>query len=105
MMNEAVCQAIVAGTPGVAVTVNAADLRQVLGEMMEAERIRAAREMELERQKASLTRREVMERLGVSETTLVRWDNSGYLRPVKVGRKVLYRPQDVDNLMRRRANR
>lgn len=103
-MNEAVRQAIVDGAPGVSVTVSAADLRQVLGSMMEAERRRMTREVAAEREKATMARAEVMEILGVSETTLVRWDNNGYLKPVKVGRRVLYRRGDIDALLRKRPD-
>ena len=46
-----------------------------------------------------LTKKEVMERLGVSSTTLWNWENDRYLLPVKVGRKVFYRLSDINQLL------
>ena len=48
---------------------------------------------------ALLTKKEVMERLGVSSTTLWNWENDRYLLPVKVGRKVFYRLSDINQLL------
>ena len=41
---------------------------------------------------------EVAEELKVTKPTLWRWDKIGYLKPVKVGRKCLYRLSDINNL-------
>ena len=46
-----------------------------------------------------MTKKEVMERLGVSSTTLWNWENDRYLLPVKVGRKVFYRLSDINQLL------
>lgn len=35
-------------------------------------------------------------RLGVDLSTLWRWDRSGYLRPVRLGRTVYYRLADIE---------
>ncbi len=45
-----------------------------------------------------LTKKEVMERLGVSSTTLWNWKNDRYLLPVKIGRKIFYRLGDIIKL-------
>lgn len=45
-----------------------------------------------------LTKKEVMERLGVSSTTLWNWENDRYLLPVKIGRKIFYRLGDIIKL-------
>ena len=47
---------------------------------------------------ALLTKKEVMERLGVSSTTLWNWENDRYLLPVKIGRKIFYRLSDINKL-------
>ena len=47
---------------------------------------------------ALLTKKEVMERLGVSSTTLWNWENDRYLLPVKIGRKIFYRLGDIIKL-------
>lgn len=46
-----------------------------------------------------LTRKEVMEKLGVCEGTLYNWRKSGYLTAIKMGRKVLYRQEDVQKTL------
>lgn len=45
-----------------------------------------------------LTKKEVMVRLGVSSTTLWNWKNDRYLLPVKIGRKIFYRLDDINKL-------
>ena len=45
---------------------------------------------------AEVTPDEVAEQLHVSKTTLWRWDNIGYLRPVRIGRRTYYRQSDID---------
>ena len=47
---------------------------------------------------APLTKKEVMDRLGVSSTTLWNWKNDRYLLPVKIGRKIFYRLSDISKL-------
>ena len=46
-----------------------------------------------------LTPDEAALELGVSPTTLWRWDKTDYLKPVKVGRKSRYRRSDIDFLL------
>lgn len=46
-----------------------------------------------------LTPDEVASELGVSKNTLWRWDKIGYLSPVRVGRKPLYRRSDIDCIL------
>lgn len=46
-----------------------------------------------------LSRKEVMEKLGVCKVTLYNWRKSGYLEAVKVGRKVFYRQEDVQKTL------
>lgn len=41
---------------------------------------------------------EVCELLNVSSNTLWRWNRSGYLNSIKVGRTPMYRQSDIDNL-------
>lgn len=45
-----------------------------------------------------LTKKEVMERLSVSSTTLWQWARDEYLMPVKIGRKIYYRLDDINKL-------
>ena len=46
-----------------------------------------------------LTAKEAAERLGISQNSLWRWGKSGYLRPVKVGRKSFYLLSDIEKIM------
>lgn len=43
-----------------------------------------------------LKRESTAARLGVNLSTLWRWDRSGYLKPVRIGRFVYYRLSDID---------
>lgn len=43
-----------------------------------------------------LKRESTAARLGVNLSTLWRWDRSGYLKPVRIGRSVYYRLSDID---------
>lgn len=43
-----------------------------------------------------LTREATAKRLGVDVSTLWRWDRSGYLKPVRIGRAVRYRLSDIE---------
>ncbi len=45
-----------------------------------------------------LTRGEVISKLGVSATTLWNWSKSGYLTPIKQGKRVLYKESDIKRL-------
>lgn len=51
-----------------------------------------------------LTKKEVMALLGVSDTTLWLWAKNNYLKPVKAGRKVLYRKSDVERFLNARED-
>lgn len=53
---------------------------------------------EEEKTNARLTRKAVRERLNVDNSTLWRWDKTGYLRAIHVGRAVYYLESDVKNL-------
>ncbi len=45
-----------------------------------------------------ISKKDIMEGLGISHTTLWKWQKLGYLVPVKVGRKVYYRRADIIKL-------
>lgn len=42
--------------------------------------------------------KEVAETLNVSRCTLNRWNKDGYLTPIKIGRKVFYRQNDINEI-------
>lgn len=47
-----------------------------------------------------LTSYEVAQKFGVTKSTLWRWQQSGYLVPIKVGRKSFYKSSEVEQLVR-----
>ena len=52
-----------------------------------------------EQKEAALVRRnEVNKRLHVDNSTLWRWDHTGYLKAVRIGRSVYYKESDVKRL-------
>ena len=69
-------------------------IQQVLHEEIEAERNKAS-DSEL----GLMTRLEVQDKLNISPTTLWHWEKAKYLVPVKLGRRVFYKRQDIENLI------
>ena len=49
-------------------------------------------------QESLITKKEVMEKLNISSTTLWIWEKRIYLVPVKIGRRIFYRRQDIEDL-------
>ena len=45
-----------------------------------------------------IAKKDVMEGLGVTHTTLWKWEKNGYLIPVKVGKRVYYKREDLEKL-------
>ena len=73
-------------------------------ELIKAIRIVLLEEAEIEKANSSkqdelITKKEVMENLNVSPTTLWLWEKRKYLVPVKIGRRVFYKHQDINKLM------
>lgn len=73
------------------VMVSLADLRELFAEWSAAHVDNQPR--------PHLTEEQACEVLGVKRLTLWRWNKSGYLKPVKVGKRNLYRQSDIDNLL------
>jgi predicted site-specific integrase-resolvase len=46
-----------------------------------------------------LTRAEVKNILKISESTVIRWEKKGILKPIKIDKKVLYELADVEELI------
>lgn len=78
----------------VSVCVSLADLKEFVREMVaEAEAARPVVEEE-----KYLTIKDVCGILGVTKGTLWRWDKSGYLKAIRIGRNPQYRLSDINNL-------
>lgn len=58
----------------------------------------SSQELFPEQNKEMVSKKNVIVGLGVSHTTLWKWEQSGYLIPVRVGKKVYYRRSDIERL-------
>lgn len=85
------------GNPIIQISLN--DLKEVIKELYQEERERTEQAIKANRERPTLTRKETAKMLGVSLQTLWEWSKSGYLTPVKIGTKVMYRPTDVEELL------
>ena len=47
-----------------------------------------------------LRAKEVMSIIGVSRTTLVRWEAAGYLVPIRIGGRLRYKIEDVERIIK-----
>ncbi len=84
----------------VAIMVNVADLREFFRECSdERQAERAKHETERVKDSEMLSLYDVMAKFNVSKPTLWRWQKTGYLVPIKIGRKLFYRVSDVSKLM------
>lgn len=102
MSNETL-NAIASGAPGVMIVISAADLKNVVADMCHAHDKRTAEKIAAHRERPTLTREDAAKALNVTLSTLWRWNRSGYLVPVKVGTKVLYRASDIDRMLGRKG--
>ena len=87
------------GNPIFQISLN--DLREVVKDLYQEERKRTEEAISAHREQATLTRKETAKMLGVSLGTLWQWAKSGYITPVKIGTKVMYRLSDVENLLKK----
>ena len=85
--------------PNVTVSVTVDDLREfarvLLNEFSAEQKERVEQE---KHDQITLSTAQVRERLGVKNTTLWRWAKIGYLKPLKVGMRNLYRLGDVERI-------
>ena len=87
------------GESGVMLVVSPTDLKNVIGEMYREHKRDKEQAASDSRMIPTMTRNEVAAALRVSMSTLWRWAKSGYLMPVKIGSKVLYRAADIDGIL------
>lgn len=83
------------------VTINIQDLRNWQEEFITTAREQIEATKKAEDEKEFLTPKEVMEKLGVSQSTLTRWRISGYLVPVKLGKFSKYPKSEIEALLRK----
>lgn len=98
---EALAQAF----PDMTVSITLSDLLKAQESL-----IRKAREEERRRMEEAsgelgelMTRNELLRKLKVNPTTLWRWEQEGYLTPVRIGTRVFYRTGSVERLLHAKA--
>ncbi len=79
--------------------INANDLKEIVGGIVREERERTAQEERERKEHGTVGRKETAKMLGVSVSTLWKWAQCGYLIPIKVGTKVLYRYRDIEAML------
>ena len=102
-MTATILNAITTGDSNVILQVSAADLKQIVSEMYHSERQRTEEAIRQHREVPTISREEAAKILGVSLTTLWHWSKSGYLTPVKIGTKVMYRATDIDTILQKQT--
>lgn len=98
-MNISTFQQITEGAEGVMVVMSASDLKAAMASMFAKHEAKTAAAIEAHREQPTLTRHQASKVLNVTLSTLWRWARDGYLTPVKIGSKVLYRASDIDKLL------
>lgn len=83
----------------VQLVLSASDLRELVNEWCDEREAQkeAVRKSMTESERISSTDAE--KTLGVTSATLWRWGKSGYLVPIKVGRKSVYLKSDIDRIL------
>lgn len=77
------------------VTICLADLKAFLAEIAETNRAKELAEEEKEHEVEMVSRDEASEYLGVTYCTLWRWEKSKYLVPIRTGKAVYYRKNEL----------
>lgn len=98
-MTQNIINTVVEGAPRVMLVVSAADLKAAVTEMCKCHELETQKTLQEHRELPTLTREQTAKALNVTLSTLWRWAKSGYLTPVKIGTKVLYRASDIDNVL------
>lgn len=93
------------GSASVTVQITAKDLKEFADHLMNIA-LRQAREAQAAADGESFfSKAEVLALFGICPTTLWLWAKNNYLKPVKAGRKVLYRKSDVQRFLKSREDR
>ena len=82
----------------VQVVVSAADLREIFAEWQKERENEREAALAKEREAVIMTASEAAAMLGVSKPTLWRWAHTGYLKPIKIGKKTYYRQNDIERM-------
>lgn len=80
----------------VSITITAKDLKEAFCSWAESMNGEKAGDTDL------IPKAEVKALFGVGERALWNWNNTGYLKTVKIGKKVYYRKSDIEKLSKER---
>lgn len=83
----------------VQLVVSAADLRELVNEWCDEREAQKEAERKSAEDKQRINKSEIKKALNVTDATLWRWAKSGYLVPIKVGRKNVYLKSDIDRIL------
>ena len=83
----------------VQLVVSASDLRELVNEWYDEHEAQKEAERKSTEDKQRITKSEVKKALSVTDATLWRWAKSGYLVPIKVGRKNVYLKSHIDKIL------
>lgn len=81
--------------PKAVIMIDAEDLLEFVNEVYAAAEMTASAKVKEDQEGETVSRTETAKILGVTSTTLWRWDQMGYLKSIHVGAKVFYRKSDV----------
>ena len=83
------------------IEVTSKDLLKFADALVERAAAKARAEIERQSDVEYIPKKEAIDLLGVCDATLWHWARSGYLVPVKLGRRVFYRRSDIQRLLNR----
>lgn len=75
-----------------------AQAMQTFAKENESELQQSHRELFPEQNDGLINKKDVIAGFGISHTTLWKWEKTGYLVPVKVGKRVYYKREDLEKL-------
>lgn len=90
---------IIKGGGDISITVHKDDLLLFANTLVEKTRNMVEKELHASKKERLVPKKEAMEILGKGDTTLYNWKQSGYLKPVKIGRSVYYKWSDLDKII------
>ena len=99
-MEERLMDIIGEGPANVIVQVKAEDLMRFAEAIYERAQTDALELLAKRDENEMITKRDTKALLGgISDATLWRWERDGYLIPERVGRKIMYRKRDIQELL------
>lgn len=94
-------QEIIQSGANVSITVGANDLVRFADHLVRSAKEEWEATIMAKKEEKYRTPAEASQRLHVDKSTLWRWAKTGYLTPVEVGGKRLYKQSDIDNILQK----